>query len=96
MARAGCQTWGRLGGLSRRPCLLWGPQDGGASRELTLQTEILQIPARQEGSSFPSLADVNPCFWAPKTRKFLFGRENLTAYIQTAQNERFFVKTAAL
>ena len=39
MARAGCQTWGRLGGLSRRPCLLWGPQDGGASRELTLQTE---------------------------------------------------------
>ena len=63
---------------------------------LGLQTEILQIPTRQEGSSFPPLSDVNPCFWAPKTRKFLFGRENLTAYIQTAENERFFVKAATL
>lgn len=38
MAQAGCQTWGRLRGLSHRPRLLWGPQDG-VSRELTLQTE---------------------------------------------------------
>ena len=43
-------------------------------------TEILQIPTRREGSSFLPLADVNPCFWAPKTRKFLSGRWDLTTY----------------
>lgn len=51
---------GKTGGLSRRSCLLWGPQDG-ASRELTLQTEKrpLGFYVRGPGLS-PFLLGVGP------------------------------------